>query len=348
MNDLRTYDYELPSQLIAQQPLPHRADARLMVVRRGEASIEHFHVRDLPELLAAGDCLVLNDSRVLPARLIGYRTATGGRWEGLFLEADPQHVWKVLAKTRGRMATGESVTLQDPQGRDDLQLVLLQRLETGEWLMRAKAGQEPLEVLDRVGRVPLPPYIRGGEAQAGDDQRYQTVFARQAGSIAAPTAGLHFTSELLRRLSARGVAQATVTLHIGVATFRPITAQSVEGHRMHAEWCQVDEQAAGQINRCRHSGGRVVAVGSTAVRTLETAYDRGQLRPWTGNTQLYIRPPYRFEAVDALITNFHLPRTTLLVMVHCFGGDTLIRHAYQEAIAQRYRFYSYGDAMLIL
>ena len=348
MTDLQAYDYELPPELIAQHPLAHRADARLMVVRRAQESIEHFHVRDLPELLAAGDCLVLNDSRVIPARLIGYRTATRGRWEGLFLEADSNNVWKVLAKTRGRMSLDESVTLQDRQGRDDLQLVLLQRLDTGEWLMRANTEQDVLEVLDRVGRVPLPPYIRGGEALLGDETRYQTVFARRAGSIAAPTAGLHFTDELLRRLSARAVSVATITLHVGLATFRPITAEAVDAHRMHAEWCRIDKAAAGELNKCREAGGRVVAVGSTAVRTLETAFVDGCLRAWTGNTELYIRPPYQFQAVDALLTNFHLPRTTLLVMVRCFGGDALMGRAYQEAIEQRYRFYSYGDAMLVL
>jgi S-adenosylmethionine:tRNA ribosyltransferase-isomerase len=363
MKEQHDYDVDFPPDLIAQHPVSHRADARLLVVDRRQETIDHYHVRDLPDLLAAGDCLVLNDSRVVPARLVGYRTATGGRWEGLFLESDPNHCWRVLAKTRGKMATEESVTLLDRLGDDAVELVLIQREESGQWLMRVKSDESALALLERVGRIPLPHYIRGGEALPGDTERYQTVYARRPGSVAAPTAGLHFTGDLLQRLTERQISQAMVTLHVGLATFRPITAQRIEQHPMHQEWYEISESAAQHMNHCRSSGGRIVAVGSTSVRALESAVSDstvsdstvsdstvlvGKVRAGSGQTDLFIRPPYSFRAVDALMTNFHLPRTSLLVMVRCFGGDQLIQRAYQEAIDHGYRFYSYGDSMLIL
>jgi len=348
MSELDAYDYELPRELIAQEPLARRADARLLVVDRARGDISHQHVRDLPEILRSGDLLVLNDTRVVPARLIGVRTLTGGHWEGLFLSVDQQGLWHLLARVRGKLAIGETVTLANAEGHDDIRLRLVERLDGGVWIMHAETDQPTMEVLDRVGRVPLPPYIRHGEMVPADRQRYQTVYARQPGAVAAPTAGLHFTEELLRRAEKAGIGTCFVTLHVGLDTFRPMTADRLGEHPMHSEWGEFNAAAAEKIGECRQRGGRIVAVGTTSVRVLETAARVSPLQAWSGWTDLFIRPPYQFQLVDALLTNFHLPRTTLLVLVRTFGGDALIRRAYSEAIAQQYRFYSYGDAMLIL
>ncbi len=348
MSELDQYDYELPRELIAQAPLHSRADARLMVVDRAEASIEHRYVRDLPELLRPADCLVINDTRVVPARLVGYRTETGGHWEGLFLEAGPGGVWRVMGKTRGKLAPGETITLRDPAGHDAARLELLARQPDGAWVVRPDVEGEPFSVLERVGRVPLPPYIRGGEMVDADRDHYQTVYAEKPGAVAAPTAGLHFTDRLLETLAEQGIAICRVTLHVGAGTFRPIASETLAEHKLDAEWGRIDQAAVDRIDACRSKGGRVVAVGTTSMRLLETAAADGPLKPYAGKTDLFIRPPFEFHAVDALMTNFHLPRTTLLVLVHTFGGDALLRRAYEEAVAEQYRFYSYGDAMLIL
>ncbi|MBN1588908.1 MAG: tRNA preQ1(34) S-adenosylmethionine ribosyltransferase-isomerase QueA [Pirellulales bacterium] len=349
MSELDQYDYFLPSDLIAQSPKQNRPDARLLVVDRKHKSFLHSHIRDFPELLRPGDALVLNDTRVVPARLVGYRTATGGHWEGLFLEESSEGLWRIMGKTRGKLSPGETVTLQDPEGRDALHLCLGTKLAGGIWVAKPDSDEETFALLDRVGRVPLPPYIRKGEMVDADRQRYQTVFARTPGAVAAPTAGLHFTEPLLRRLAGRGVTLCRLTLHVGLGTFRPVTAEKLADHEMHSEWGSLDEPTAERINAARRAGGRIVAVGTTCVRVLETAVGPdGTLRPFLGQTDLFIRPPYEFRAVDALLTNFHLPKTTLLVLARTFGGDELIRKAYEEAIAEQYRFYSYGDAMLIV
>lgn len=348
MSDLDQYDYDLPSELIAQYPLPNRSDARLLVVDRQQGKLAHHHVRDLPELLAPGDCLVLNESRVVPARLTGQRAATGGRWEGLFLAASPEGAWRLLGKTRGKLAAGEVIQLHDLAGRDDARLVLLQKQPGGVWIARPDPPQDPLTLLERIGRVPLPQYIRDGVMVDSDRQRYQTVYARVPGSAAAPTAGLHLTERLLEEAAARDVASCRVTLHVGLDTFRPIGTDSLDEHEMHSEWCELNDEALAALQACRRRGGRIVAIGTTSVRVLETAAREGTLQSWSGETNLFIRPPYQFRAVDALLTNFHLPRSTLLVLVRTFGGDELMRRAYDEAIRERYRFYSYGDAMLIL
>lgn len=342
------YDYELPKHLIAQQPLPNRDDARLLVVHRNRQRFEHRQVRDLPHLLRPNDCLVLNDTRVVPARLLGYRTATGGRWEGLYLDADSQGVWRVLGRTRGRLQPGETITLVDVQGREDVKLRVGAQNPDGTWLLRPTSDEPPEQILERAGRVPLPPYIRKGKMIDADRQAYQTVFARKPGAVAAPTAGLHFTPRLLDQLRNAGVAICWITLHVGLGTFKPVEADRISQHPMHAEWAEIDQQSVDCVIASRRKGGRIVAVGSTSVRVLETAAKHGELQPFTGLTDLYIRPPYRFRVVDAMLTNFHLPRTTLLVLVYTFGGDLLIRQAYEEAIREEYRFYSYGDAMLIL
>ncbi len=347
------FDYELPRELVAQEPLRNRVDARLMVVDRTRQSIEHYHVRDLPELLKVGDRLVLNDTKVIPAHLVGKRVPTGGRWQGLYLETTSEGHWKLLAKSRGRLKPGDAVQLVDVEGRPGIKLWLIEPLAEGQWLAHPESDEPADVLLGRLGRVPLPPYIRGGQMVDADVTNYQTVFARVPGAVAAPTAGLHFTKELLRTLSQRGVAISAVTLHVGLGTFRPIAAESLEAHQMHREWGELTATAAAELNATRQSGQRLVAVGTTVTRVLETAVraagaSRERFVEWRGETDLFIRPPFEFRAIDALLTNFHFPRTTLLVLVETFAGRDLIERAYREAIAEEYRFYSYGDAMLIL
>jgi S-adenosylmethionine:tRNA ribosyltransferase-isomerase len=348
MSELDQYDYHLPRHLIAQQPAFSRTDSQLLVVRRKAKALEHRTIRDLPELLCPGDCLVLNDSKVIAARLLGYRTRTGGHWEGLFLEADAQGAWRILGQTRGKISPGESITLLNAWGRDDVLLELISKEPDGTWIVRPQSHEETFLLLDRVGRVPLPPYIRAGQMVESDREDYQTVYARVPGSVAAPTAGLHFSRLLLRELEEHGVLLCWLTLHVGLGTFRPITAGRLQEHVMHAEWGTISWETVEALRACRHEGGRIVAVGTTTLRLLETAAADGRLRPFSGRTDLFIRPPYQFRVTDALLTNFHLPRTTLLVLVRTFGGDELIRKAYAAAIRREYRFYSYGDAMLIL
>jgi len=351
MADADLYDYELPPELIAQESLADRAAARLLVVDRATSALEHRHIRDLPQILRAGDLVIVNDTRVVPARLVGRRVRTGGRWEGLFLRVDAASgAWELLASTRGRPEIGERVMLTGLDGLDALPLTLVGRSGGGAWLAVPDVA-DPLatveEILNRVGRVPLPGYIRGGAEQPGDRERYQTVFARQSGSAAAPTAGLHFTDGLLAELAACGIGRASVTLHVGLDTFRPISAERLDDHPMHTEWCECPAETVAAIRETRGRGGRIVAVGTTAARTLETAARSGTLGAWSGPTDLFIKPGFEFRAVDCLLTNFHMPRTTLMVLVSTFASRGLIAAAYEEAIRQQYRFLSYGDAMLI-
>ncbi len=348
MSELSRYDYELPRDLISQRPWRSGPMARLMLVDRARQTLTDAHVRDLPTLLTPGDCLVINETRVVPARLVGHRAATGGAWEGLFLGQESPGRWRLLAKTRGKPVTGERIILTDRQARDDIALRLIERQPGGVWVVEVESAEGTYELLERVGRVPLPHYIRGGDMTEEDRQTYQTVYARLSGSVAAPTAGLHFSERLLAELEGAGVTICRLVLHVGLDTFRPIAVASLEEHTMHTERGAIDEAAVAKIRDARAAGGRVVAVGTTSVRVLETAAQGGELQPWSGSTNLFIRPPYQFRAVDALMTNFHLPRTTLLVLVRTFGGEELLMRAYQEAIRQQYRFYSYGDAMLIV
>jgi S-adenosylmethionine:tRNA ribosyltransferase-isomerase len=349
-------DYELPNELVAQQPLPHRVDARLMVLDRAAQSINHHHIRDLPRLLKADDRLVLNDTKVIPAQLRGVRLSTGGRWQGLYLGVTSTGDWRLVCKTRGHLHPPEQVNLIDPEGKSVVRLWLLEQQEEGIWLARPDEDREPLDILEEVGHVPLPPYIRKGNMVDSDIADYQTVFARNPGAVAAPTAGLHFTKELLKAIDSAGVDISAVTLHVGMGTFRPITVENVAEHPMHTEWGELNEAAAKEIMRTRGKGGRVIAVGTTVTRVLESAALEQQfglgssqpLEPWSGSTDLFIRPPFEFRVTDGLLTNFHFPRTTLLLLVQAFGGTDLVRRAYEEAIAEEYRFYSYGDAMLIL
>lgn len=338
------FDYHLPDALIAQQPAVRRDESRLLVVRRASSSIEHRTFRDLPEVLAPGDLLLLNDTKVMPARLVGRREKTGGKWEGLFLYRTPDGLWEMLTQTRGYPDLGEAFATEPGPFR----LHLRGRTSDRHWLMEPEPAGNPVELLARFGHIPLPPYIRKGRGEAADVERYQTVFAERSGSVAAPTAGLHFTPELLAQLAASGVESARVTLHVGLGTFEPVKVDDPAMHRIHAEWCDVGADTVAAVAACKARGGRAVAVGTTTTRTLESAARSGGLAPFRGDTSLYIRPPFEFRAVDALITNFHLPRTTLLLLVGAFAGPDLLRTAYEEAIRERYRFYSYGDAMLVL
>ena len=349
-DELRLYEFELPRELIAQEPLAQRGDARMMIVNREDGSISHSYVRDLPELLRAGDAVVVNDSKVIPARMIGYRTLTQGRWEGLFLREGEQSIAEALCKTRGKIEIGETVTLRDREGRDQAKLVVVGHGEEGRLLLRPDPIEPWQELLERCGRVPLPPYIRDGQMVDEDRTRYQTVFARNNGSVAAPTAGLHFTPTLIQQLRSSGIALVSVTLHVGLGTFRPIQTKTLEEHKMHFELGELTEAVAKRLTMVRAEGGRIIAIGTTSVRVLETAGSKTStgLQAWRGETELFIRPGYHFNTVGGLLTNFHLPRSSLLVLVSTFAGHELIRQAYQEAIRERYRFYSYGDCMLIL
>ncbi len=342
------YDFELPDELIAQHPVEPRHASRLMVVDRRSGTIAHRRFDELPALLAPADVLVRNDSRVVPARLIGRRESTGGKWEGLFLRDREDGRWEILARTRGRPESGEAVIVGEAPG---LRLILEDRGPGGSWIARPEGGSPEsttLGLLERHGRTPLPPYIRRGAAAVEDLLRYQTVYARRPGSVAAPTAGLHFTEDVFAGLAARGIATADVTLHVGVGTFRPIEAPTIDAHVMHAEWAEVSAETADLLNARRAGGGRIVAVGTTSTRTLETAAASGRVEAYQGRTDLFIRPGHDFHAVGALVTNFHLPKSSLLVLVSALGGLELIRQAYAEAVRERYRFYSYGDAMLVL
>ncbi len=349
MNELADYDFELPPELIAQSPLENRSEARLLVVERKTQTISHRRIRDLPEFLEPTDTLVVNDTRVIPARLIGRRSRTGGAWEGLFLGLDSRGLWTLMCKTRGKLESGEIIALETPDGRPGLALELREKTPDGNWIARAKTEEPALAAIERVGRVPIPPYIRGGKMLPSDRENYQTVFASEPGAIAAPTAGFHFTKPLLDEIRALGIAVVPVTLHVGVGTFRPITAERLDEHRMHSEWCSLGSENAATIRSRRAGGGRTVAIGTTSVRVLETVCRaRGELAEFAGETSLFIRPPYTWQAVDVLLTNFHFPKSTLYILVRTFGGDALIREAYAEAIRLEYRFFSYGDAMLIV
>lgn len=334
-------DYHLPPELIAQAPVEPRDASRLMVVDRATGRIDHRHFRDLPDWLQPGDLLVANDSRVIPAR-IRARKPSGGKVEILLLRRLDGTRWEALVG--GHKVQSARIELP---GGGALIAVVRGRAEDGA--ARVVEFSEPVEPhLLSIGALPIPPYIH---AQPADPERYQTIYSRVAGSAAAPTAGLHFTPELARRLSGQGIAFAFVTLHIGLDTFKPIQEPEVEAHRIHTEWCELTEATAAAMVAARERGRRVIAVGTTSARALETAAQASApdaVRAYRGNTAIYITPGYRFRAVDTLVTNFHLPRSTLLAMISAFMGLGLARQAYDEAIRQRYRFYSFGDAMLIV
>jgi S-adenosylmethionine:tRNA ribosyltransferase-isomerase len=343
---LEDLDYDLPDELIAQEPAARRDEARLLVVERSSGRLHDQRVSDLPAWLRAGDVLALNETRVRPARL-EVRRPSGGRVELLFVRPEPAaagEAWRVLAKPAKHVRPGEPLATAD----GSLELEWAGEGEQGERVVRVTRG-DLAATLRTQGALPLPPYIRHAPG-AADAERYQTVFARIEGAVASPTAGLHFTDELLARLAARGVAQARVLLHVGPGTFRPVTAADPREHRMDEEWFELPADAAATLAAARAAGGRIVAVGTTSVRALESACDAngGSLAPASGWTRKFIHPPYGFQAVDVLMTNFHLPRTTLLLLVAAFAGEGLLREAYAHAVRERYRFFSYGDAMLVI
>jgi S-adenosylmethionine:tRNA ribosyltransferase-isomerase len=337
------FDFELPEQLIAQVPVTPRDASRLLVLPR-DGRVRHRAFADLPSLLRAGDLLVFNDTRVIPARLVGYKADTGGKAELLLLEPLDGEMgarWRAMGQSSKALRAG--VLLQFGALEAKVEAVL------GDGFYDVRLDREGAELeaaLAHVGRIPLPPYIRR-DAGPVDAERYQTIFARSPGSAAAPTAGLHFTPEVLAALEARGVERAAVTLHVGPGTFLPFRGESLEAHRMHEERYDVPEATVRAFDACRARGGRVVAVGTTAVRTLESACSGGRLVAGPGRTALFIVPGYRFQTADLLVTNFHLPRTTLVVLVSAFGGRERVLAAYRDAVQEKYRFFSYGDAMLV-
>lgn len=336
----RDFDYDLPAASIAQEPAP-RGESRLLVLDR-DGPVRHARIRDLPRLLRPGDLLVLNDTRVIPARLFGRRIGGGGRMELLLVERLGDRDWSALVKPGKRARPGTAIELAP-----GLTAEVVDKDEEGRYRLRFSEPVEPH--LERLGHVPLPPYIHRPDT-VEDRERYQTVYARSPGAIAAPTAGLHFSEELLREIEVAGVGIARVTLHVGIGTFKPVSAERIADHRMESERYEIGEEAAAAIRKTRESGaGRVVAVGTTVVRTLESAAlaGGGEVRAGGGATELFITPGFRFQVVDALLTNFHLPRSTLLMLVSAFAGRERVLAAYEEAIREGYRFYSYGDAMLV-
>jgi S-adenosylmethionine:tRNA ribosyltransferase-isomerase len=378
--DVAALDYELPQDLIAQHPPSNREDARLLVVdgqtplsessestsfgrvgncvpspaEGGQAvGFRDLQITDLPRLLSPGDLLVLNDTKVLPARF-NARRLTGGLIGGLFVREEQPGLWRVMLRNAGRLREGERLIIQAADGAD-FEVRTVANLGEGHWQVKVDVKGTVEGLLERVGHTPLPPYIRRDAEQtaqfdAEDRIRYQTIYARELGAVAAPTAGMHLTQALLRAIRDRGVEIAFVTLHVGIGTFKPIAANRLQDHRMHQERYELSAEAAGAVKRCRERGGNVVAVGTTSVRVLESTADPsrpGLVKPASGTTDIFIYPRYRFRVVDRLLTNFHLPRSTLLALVMAFAGMELIRRAYRHAIEERYRFYSYGDAVFL-
>ena len=339
---LSDFDYTLPEELIAQHPVEPRDASRLMVVPRSGGAFEHRHFRDLPEYLRPGDALVLNETRVMPARLMGHREVTGGGIEVLLLKRLDRDRWETLVKPGRKARPGQRIIFGD----GSLVGTVLETTEVGGRVIEFSYDGVFEEVLDRLGQMPLPPYIH---ERLENPERYQTVYAKELGSAAAPTAGLHFTPELLERISAMGVHVEKILLHVGLGTFRPVQVEDVERHKMHSEFYTVSPETAARLNQVREEGGRIIAVGTTSVRTLETVTtEDGVVQPGQGWTDIFIYPGYRFKAVDAMVTNFHLPKSTLVMLVSAFAGRERILNAYAEAVRLRYRFFSFGDAMLIL
>lgn len=339
---LKDFYYDLPQELIAQDPLERRSDSRLMVVGRKDGSIAHRHFYDLPDYLHPGDCLVINDTKVIPARLMGVKEDTGASIEVLLLKRKEEKVWETLVRPGKKARVGARIVFGDGLLIGEVTDIV----EEGNRLIRFTYDGIWEELLDRLGQMPLPPYITH---QLKDRNRYQTVYAEHEGSAAVPTAGLHFTEELLGRLQEMGVVIARVTLHVGLGTFRPVKTENILEHHMHSEFYVVEEAEAAKINDARAAGNRIISVGTTSTRTLESvAAEDGTIRAGSGWTDIFIYPGYRFKAVDALITNFHLPESTLLMLVSAFCSREHILHAYETAVEEKYRFFSFGDAMLLI
>jgi S-adenosylmethionine:tRNA ribosyltransferase-isomerase len=349
------FDFDLPPDLIAQQPPAERGQSRLLVFNRKTGGLRDSQFIEFPSLLQPGDLLVLNESRVIPARLYAKRTVIRDRHEPtghvevLLAEPAGENQWRALVKPGRKVAVGEHLAFQSPSGATELTAEVVERGDYGERLLRFAQTDDFWGALDRIGHMPLPPYIHRADAEE-DKERYQTVFARERGSVAAPTAGLHFTQQILTALEARGVEIARVTLHVGLGTFAPLRVERVDQVKLHREQYTLPPEAADAVNRARHDGRRIVAVGTTVVRTLEAAAmnaANGPLTPHTAMTQIFISPGFRFQIVGAILTNFHLPQSSLLMLVGAFGGRRQVLAAYQHAVAERYRFFSYGDCMFL-
>jgi S-adenosylmethionine:tRNA ribosyltransferase-isomerase len=355
-------DYTLPPELIAQSPADRRSESRLLVLHRATGRLEDKHFADLPGYLRAGDCLVLNNTKVLPARFFFLRP-TGTRLEALFLLEQSPGRWQVMVRNARRVKPDDTLTLLDRDSRPAGQCKAIQRTEEGNWILQLEQKDSAETILQKIGFAPLPPYIKrqpldvgalptlawaGKDTAETDLSRYQTVFAEKPGAVAAPTAGLHFDKDLLQKIEAMGITTARCTLHVGTGTFKPVQTEALEEHPIHSEFYEMPADAAETINRIKHAGGRIIAIGTTSVRTLETVAKDNLACPASGSTKLFITPGYRFQLTDAMVTNFHLPRSTLLALVAAFAGLDTILNAYRHAIENKYRFYSYGDAMLIL
>lgn len=339
--NVKDYDYDLPEELIAQDPLEDRSSSRLMVLDRQTGDVEHRHFTDILEYLHPGDCLVINNTKVIPARLFGVKEDTQAKIEVLLLKRKENDIWETLVKPGKKAKPGTKLVFGDGL----LTAEVVDVVEEGNRLIQFHYDGIFEEILDQMGQMPLPPYITH---QLKDKNRYQTVYAKYDGSAAAPTAGLHFTKELLQKVKDMGVDIAEVTLHVGLGTFRPVKVENVLDHHMHSEFYMVSQEAADKINRAKESGHRVIAVGTTSTRTLEAAADEnGRLHETSGWTEIFIYPGYQFKVIDALITNFHLPQSTLVMLVSALAGREHVLHAYEIAVKERYRFFSFGDAMLI-
>jgi S-adenosylmethionine:tRNA ribosyltransferase-isomerase len=353
------FDYHLPPELIAQEPLPDRASSRMLHVRRETGEIRDAHFREFPELLRPDDLVVFNNTRVFPARMFGHRSGSRaqplsernpaskeflrGKVEALLTKQTGEWDWEALVRPGRKIGVGERLCFGE---NDELHAEVVARGQFGERTLRFDPTQDFFAAIERIGHVPLPPYIDRDDSEK-DRERYQTVYARERGSVAAPTAGLHFTPEILDRLTQRGIETAEVTLHVGLGTFQPIHEERVEEHTLHREWYRVTPEAAGKINRALDAKRRVIAIGTTAVRTLEYTGRNGRVEAGTGETALFIYPGYEFRVVGAMLTNFHLPKSTLLMLVSALAGRELVLKAYEHAVAQKYRFYSYGDCMFV-
>lgn len=339
--DLKDFNYDLPEELIAQDPLEDRSSSRLMVLHKDTGRIEHKIFRDIIDYLNPGDCLVINDTKVIPARLMGIKEDTGAAIEALLLKRNADDVWECLVKPGKKARTGARIVF----GEGLLVGEIVDVIEDGNRMIKFHYEGIFEEILDKLGQMPLPPYITH---KLQDKNRYQTVYARNEGSAAAPTAGLHFTKELLEKIKEKGVNVVSITLHVGLGTFRPVKVDKIEEHHMHTETFNISKEAADTINRTRAAGGRVIAVGTTSCRTLESAAaDDGTIPARSGDTDIFIYPGYKFKAIDCLITNFHLPESTLIMLVSALAGRDNIMNAYETAVKERYRFFSFGDAMFI-
>lgn len=337
---LSDFDYNLPEELIAQTPCQQRDHSRLMVLNRKDKSISHKHFYDLKQYLKKGDTLVFNDTKVIPARLIGHRAKTGGKVEVFLLRRTEGNRWETLVKPGKKAQIGNIIEFSD-----ELSCEVIDHTDFGGRIVEFKFDGIFEEILDRLGETPLPPYIH---EKLADKNRYQTVYARENGSAAAPTAGLHFTKELLEEIKAMGVNLAFVTLHVGLGTFRPVNVDNIEDHVMHKEFYHIEKEAADIINNTKKNGGRVIAVGTTSIRTLESAAkEDGIIEPIADETGIFIYPGYKFKIVDAIVTNFHLPKSTLIMLISAFAGREYVLSAYEEAVREKYRFFSFGDAMFI-